>query len=43
MMRGWFGRLAKAADDLVAKRLLLTEDADSLVKTAETEGVRNAP
>jgi hypothetical protein len=33
----------KAADDLVAKRFLLPDDADSLVKTAETEGVRNAP
>jgi Alpha/beta hydrolase domain len=33
----------KAADDLVAKRFLLPHDADSLVKTAETEGVRSAP
>jgi hypothetical protein len=33
----------KAADDLVAKRFLLPDDADSLIKTAETEGVRNAP
>jgi hypothetical protein len=33
----------KAADDLVAKRFLLPDDADSLVKTAETEGVRSAP
>ena len=33
----------KAADDLVAKRFLLPDDADALVKTAESEGVRNAP
>lgn len=33
----------KAADDLVAQRFLLPEDADSLVKAVETEGVRNAP
>ena len=33
----------KAADDLVAQRFLLPDDADALVKTAETEGVRNAP
>jgi Alpha/beta hydrolase domain len=33
----------KAAGDLVAKRFLLPDDADSLVKTAETEGVRGAP
>jgi hypothetical protein len=33
----------KAADDLVAKRFLLPDDADSLVKTAGTEGVRSAP
>ena len=33
----------KAANDLVAKRFLLPDDADSLVKTAETEGVRSAP
>jgi hypothetical protein len=33
----------KSADDLVAKRFLLPDDADSLVKTAETEGVRSAP
>jgi hypothetical protein len=33
----------KAADDLVAKRFLLPDDADALVKSAESEGVRNAP
>jgi Alpha/beta hydrolase domain len=33
----------KAADDLVAKRFLLPDDADALVKSAMTEGVRNAP
>jgi hypothetical protein len=33
----------KAATDLVAKRFLLPDDADSLVKSAETEGVRSAP
>jgi Alpha/beta hydrolase domain len=33
----------KAASDLVAQRFLLPDDADSLVKTAESEGVRNAP
>jgi hypothetical protein len=33
----------KAADDLVAKRFLLPDDADTLIKTAETGGVRNAP
>ena len=33
----------KAAADLVAQRFLLPDDADSLVKTAGTEGVRNAP
>jgi Alpha/beta hydrolase domain len=33
----------KAADDLVAQRFLLPGDADLLVKTAETEGIRNAP
>jgi hypothetical protein len=33
----------EAADDLVAKRFLLPDDADALAKTAETEGVRNAP
>jgi hypothetical protein len=33
----------KAANDLVAHRFLLSDDADSLVKTAESEGVRNAP
>ena len=32
-----------AADDLVEQRFLLPDDADALVKTAETEGVRNAP
>jgi hypothetical protein len=32
----------KAADDLVAKRFLLPDDADALVKSAES-GVRNAP
>ena len=33
----------KAASDLAAQRFLLPEDADSLIKTAESEGVRNAP
>ena len=33
----------KAANDLVRQRFLLPDDADSLVKTAETEGVRSAP
>jgi hypothetical protein len=33
----------RAADDLVAQRLLLRDDADALVKSAQTEGVRNAP
>jgi hypothetical protein len=33
----------KAATDLVAKRFLLPDDADPLVKSAETEGVRSAP
>jgi Alpha/beta hydrolase domain len=33
----------KAASDLVAQRFLLPDDADSLVKTAESEGVRTAP
>jgi hypothetical protein len=33
----------KAATDLAAQRFLLPEDADSLIKTAESEGVRNAP
>jgi Alpha/beta hydrolase domain len=33
----------KAADDLVAKRFLLPDDAAALIKTAEIEGVRNAP
>jgi Alpha/beta hydrolase domain len=33
----------KAADDLVAKRFLLPDDADALVKSAQAEGVRNAP
>ena len=33
----------KAADDLVAKRFLLPDDADALVKSAESEGVRNGP
>jgi hypothetical protein len=33
----------KAADDLVAERFLLPDDASALVKTAESEGVRNAP
>jgi hypothetical protein len=33
----------KAADDLVAKRFLLSGDADALLKTADSEGVRNAP
>jgi hypothetical protein len=33
----------KAAADLVAQRFLLPDDADSLVKAAEAEGIRNAP
>jgi Alpha/beta hydrolase domain len=33
----------KAANDLVTKRFLLPDDADALVKSAVTEGVRNAP
>jgi hypothetical protein len=33
----------KAADDLVVQRFLLPDDANSLVKAAESEGVRNAP
>jgi hypothetical protein len=33
----------KAADDLVAQRFLLPDDADALVKSAQAEGVRNAP
>jgi hypothetical protein len=33
----------KAADDLAAQRFLLPDDADALVKAAETEGIRNAP
>jgi hypothetical protein len=33
----------KAASDLVAQRFLLPDDADSLIKAAESEGVRNAP
>jgi Alpha/beta hydrolase domain len=33
----------KAADDLVAQRFLLPDDADALTKAAESEGVRNAP
>ncbi len=39
----YFAAFKKAADDLVAKRFLLPDDARSLVKTAESEGVRNAP
>ena len=39
----YFAAFKKAADDLVAQRFLLPDDADALVKTAETEGVRNAP
>jgi Alpha/beta hydrolase domain len=39
----YLAAVKKAADDLVAKRFLLPNDADSLVNTAETEGVRNAP
>ena len=33
----------KAADDLVAKRLLLPDDAALLVRRAESEGIRSAP
>jgi hypothetical protein len=33
----------KAADDLVARRFLLREDAARLVAQAESEGVRLAP
>jgi Alpha/beta hydrolase domain len=33
----------KAANDLVTQRFLLPDDADSLVKSAEAEGVRSAP
>jgi hypothetical protein len=33
----------KAADDLIAKRFLLPDDAALLVKRAESEGIRNAP
>jgi hypothetical protein len=33
----------KAADDLVAERYLLPEDADLLIRRAEGEGIRNAP
>jgi hypothetical protein len=33
----------KAADDLVAKRFLLREDAARLVAEAESEGIRLAP
>jgi Alpha/beta hydrolase domain len=33
----------RVADDLVSKRFLLPDDADSLVKSAGSEGVRNAP
>jgi Alpha/beta hydrolase domain len=32
----------KAADDLVAERYLLPEDADLLIRRAEGEGIRNA-
>ena len=33
----------KAADDLVAKRYLLPDDAALLVKRAESQGIRSAP
>jgi hypothetical protein len=33
----------KAADDLVAERYLLPEDADLLIRRAEGEGIRSAP
>ena len=33
----------KAADDLVAERYLLPEDADLLIRRAEAEGIRSAP
>ena len=33
----------KGADDLVAKRFLLPDDAALLVRRAESEGIRNAP
>ncbi len=33
----------KAADDLVAKRFLLPDDATLLINRAESEGIRNAP
>jgi Alpha/beta hydrolase domain len=33
----------KAADDLAAKRFLLPDDADVSIKSAQAEGVRNAP
>ncbi len=33
----------KAADDLVAKRYLLPDDAALLVKRADDEGIRSAP
>ena len=33
----------KAANDLVARRFLLPNDADSLIKTSESDGVWNAP
>jgi hypothetical protein len=33
----------KAADDLVAKRFLLREDAARLIAQAESEGIRLAP
>jgi hypothetical protein len=39
----YLAALKKAADDLVVQRFLLPDDANSLVKAAESEGVRNAP
>jgi Alpha/beta hydrolase domain len=41
--QAYLSAFKRAASDLAAQRFLLTDDANSLVKTAESEGVRNAP
>lgn len=39
----YLGAFRKAADDLVAQRCLLPDDAKLLIERAESDGVRTGP
>jgi hypothetical protein len=41
--RGYVAAFKKAANDLVAQRFLLADDATRLILEAERDGIRSAP